>query len=149
MTKISWHAHFTTFFIVFKKIKNKNKKLNLVVVYLVNIDYVVNDLFWYNMIKKRTKLINKITSYRSTIYDLSYWEQIRIDHSLSNFYNGPTIWRKKNKIEKCIFHNKLHFHYYLNITLEGLSFVKSSVHSFDVYKTALKWIYLLLSIFTI
>lgn len=101
-----------------KKPKNKtkqNKKLNLVV-YLVNIDYVVNEVFWYNMIKIRTKLINKITFYGSTIYDLSYWEQIRIDHFLSNFYNGPTIWRKKNKIEKCIFHNKLHFHYYLNIT---------------------------------
>lgn len=27
----------------------------------------------------------------------------------------------------------MHFHYYLNITLDGLSFVKRSVHSFDVY----------------
>lgn len=94
MTKISWHAHFTTFFIVKKKTKKKNQ-LILVVVYLINIDYVANEVFWYNMIKLRTKFINKITFYRSTLYDLGYWEQIRIDHFLSNFYNGPTIWRKK------------------------------------------------------
>lgn len=35
-------------------------------------------------------------------------------------------------------HNKLHFHYYLNITLEGLSFVKCYAHSSDVYRNCSK-----------